>query len=243
VENQDKINEPITVAGALLDRFLELGFYRMMQTVFTTDDCINTQKGEVYDVFWLRILLQPIKNVTQHKIFKKNKDFEVTITKAKFNKEIDDLYERYRLSMNFEAHESIHYFLFGSEKKVVFQTKLIQIRHHGKLIAGGYFDEGKESIAGILNFYDPEYSKYSLGKFLMLVKIQYAQQRGMVYYYPGYIALDTSKFDYKVFPSEEVVEVLVKPEENTWFPFTKIGKQGLERYGFWHNCKITLGFE
>ena len=69
-----------------------------------------------------------------------------------------------------------------------------------------------------MNFYDPQYAKYSLGKFLMLCKIDYDQQTDRAFYYPGYLVVGNTKFDYKLFPCRAATEFY---EDNTgqWLPF------------------------
>jgi hypothetical protein len=52
----------------------------------------------------------------------------------------------------------------------------------------------------------------------MTEKIAFCKTQGIIYYYPGYISADTSRFDYKVFPSEEVVEIYNDVE---WLPYSK----------------------
>jgi arginine-tRNA-protein transferase len=225
---------PLDLTGRNLDLLLEMGYYRMRQTVFTTDEFYDSVKDRFYDCFWLRTRLDLLKDIHKHKIFKLNKRFTFDISPAVYNDEINVLYETYRSSMNFDTHESVFHFLLNSEKKVDFNSKTIQIRDQGKLIAAAYFDEGEKVIMGNMNFYHPDYKKFSLGKFLMLLKIYYAQSKNMHYYYTGYIALENTKFDYKLFPDVNAIEVLIKQNENTWFPYTTIGKESLkEQGGFW----------
>jgi arginine-tRNA-protein transferase len=101
----------------------------------------------------------------------------------------------------------------------VFDTYVVEVRDENKLIAAGIFDNGSQSIAGIMNFYDPAYRKQSLGKFLMLMKINYARQQRKAYYYPGYLVNDYPKFDYKLFPCQSATEVF-DANSGTWFPFS-----------------------
>lgn len=231
-EEQDNI--PLDLTGHNLDLLLQLGYYRMRQNVFTTDEFYDSITERPYDCFWLRTRLDLLKDIRLHKIFKLNKHFTFDIGPAVYSDEINTLYETYRSSMDFDAHESVFHFLLNSEKTVEFNSKTIQIRDQGKLIAAAYFDEGKKVIMGNMNFYHPAYKKFSLGKFLMLLKITYAQSKNMQYYYTGYIALENTKFDYKLFPDVNAIEVLIKQNENTWFPFVSIGKDGLmEQGGFW----------
>jgi hypothetical protein len=65
----------------------------------------------------------------------------------------------------------------------------------------------------------------------MLLKMEYGMERKMTYYYPGYIALKTTVFDYKIFPNSDAMEVLLTDEK--WYPYSKFGKEGLIPYGFY----------
>ena len=98
------------------------------------------------------------------------------------------------------------------------------------LIAFGCFDKGEKSIAGILNAYHPNYKKYSLGKYLILLKLKYCIQNKITYYYTGYIGIGLNYFDYKGFPDENAIQVLLH-EPPTWVPYNKLGKSGLEGLG------------
>jgi arginine-tRNA-protein transferase len=225
---------PLDLTGHNLDLLLELGYYRMRQNVFTTDEFYDSITERPYDCFWLRTRLDKVQDILKHKIFKLNKRFTFDIGPAVYNDEINELYETYRLAMDFDAHESVFHFLLNSDKTVAFNSKTVQIRDQGKLIAAAYFDEGEKVIMGNMNFYHPDYKKFSLGKFMMLLKIHYAQSKQMDFYYTGYIALENTKFDYKLFPNVNAIEVLLKQKENTWFDYTSLGKDGLkEEGGFW----------
>ena len=90
--------------------------------------------------------------------------------------------------------------LLGGAVHNVFNTYIIELRDGERLIAAGVFDRGDRSLAGILNFYDPNYRKHSLGKYLLLLKTDYARRLQLDYYYPGYLVCDYPKFDYKLFP-------------------------------------------
>lgn len=102
----------------------------------------------------------------------------------------------------------------------LFPSKIVEVRHNQKLIAAGIIDMGEKSSAGIVNFYDPEYKKYSLGKSLMIAKIFISGRNGMDYYYPGYIAYNYPKFDYKLFLGKDRAE-LFDPEKQVWVPYSE----------------------
>ena len=107
----------------------------------------------------------------------------------------------------------------GGAVQTVFDSYVIEVRDGEKLIAAGIFDNGDESIAGIMNFYDPEYRRQSPGKYLMLLKTEYARQQQKAYYYPGYIVGNYPKFDYKLFTCQPATEVF-DDLANQWVPFS-----------------------
>jgi arginine-tRNA-protein transferase len=212
---------PDELSGTELDTFLEKGWYRLGQIIFTTD---FIQLNETwYRVFWLRYRLEAIRfGKKQLTLLKANRHFEIQVKSLKITEEMEELFQVYKSNINFEVSPTISNYLFdgsifGSVEQNVFQTEMIEIREKGRLIALGVFDNGDESIAGILNFYHPEYSKYSLGKFLMLLKINLALQAGKTWYYPGYIAYDYTKFDYKLFPGHPGAEIF-DPDSQLWLP-------------------------
>ena len=82
---------------------------------------------------------------------------------------------------------SLEALLLDGASYSIFDTWVVDVRADGQLIAAGIFDQGTRSLAGIVNFYDPDFRKYSLGKYLMLCKLNYAQRQNLAYYYPGYL--------------------------------------------------------
>lgn len=142
--------------------------------------------------------------------------------------ELEELYAIYKTNINFNPSLSVHHWLYGDRPQDVFNTELIEVRDQGRLIAAGITDWGFESIAGIMNFYHPAYKRYSLGKYLMVLKIEEAQKRNLQWYYPGYIAYQRAGFDYKLSVDKNAIEILI-PEMEGWqaFETSLIEKYGL----------------
>jgi arginine-tRNA-protein transferase len=97
------------------------------------------------------------------------------------------------------------------------------------LIAVGIFDKGTTTIAGIMNMYHPAYHSFSLGKYIMLHKIDFARANGIAWYYTGYISTASTRFDYKTFPDMASVEVYL-PVEKKWVPYRFMDKEHLHDY-------------
>jgi arginine-tRNA-protein transferase len=205
--------------GELLDKLLEAGFYRMHQHVFTTDCTILND--EFLSLFWLRTNLAKTQfSKSQLKLQQLNKKFRVEISVLKLTEEVYELFTKYRASINFDHVHQLDDFITEANGINRFYSKQVCIYDQEKLIAFGLFDEGKDSIAGIINIYDPAYKKYSLGKYLMFLKCQYAIAHHFKYYYPGYIAVGYNKFDYKIYPNVEAVEILDSMQA-IWFPYSE----------------------
>jgi leucyl-tRNA---protein transferase len=206
---------PEQLTGEELDLFLSKGWYRMGQSIFTTH--FISLDETTYRVYWLRYDLPgTILSHEAIRIQKLNRAFKICIKPFELTDELESLFQLYKTSIDFEAAQSIQFWLQGDQSGGnVFDTDIVEIRDNEKLIAAGIIDKGNISIAGILNFYHPDYKKYSLGKYLMLIKIQYATRSGMRYYYPGYIVKDYPRFDYKLFVDAQSAEIYL-PETGQW---------------------------
>jgi arginine-tRNA-protein transferase len=173
-------------------------------------------------VHWLRFEVDKVKDRTSHKrIRKRNANFRITI--EDFTEVLPGhaaLHARYRDSIDFDGAWTIEDCLFGDSLalKNVFNTKCISIFDKERLIAIGYFDLGEKSAASILHFFDPEYRNYSLGKFLILLTIDYLCARGYEFYYPGYVVEGVSKMNYKLFLGKEHAQYF-DPDTISWKPF------------------------
>jgi leucyl-tRNA---protein transferase len=204
-----------------LDRLLELGWYRMHQHIFT---CSHVNLGDVYPVHWLRVTLPNVTARQAHsRLRRKNACFTFSITDfdpTTIGDEYKLLHALYRNHIDFDGARSIEDCLLGEDYTglYVFRTKCISIYWEDKLVAGGYFDVGYRSAASILHFYDPAYSRHSLGKYLMLLTVDYLRQAGYQWYYPGYLVQGMPKMDYKLFIDPAATEFF-SIENLSWLKF------------------------
>ena len=213
----NNIHFPDQLTGSELDEYLEKGWYRMGQVIFTTNYIVY--EDLLYRVYWLRYHLPDVTLNRKHRqILKVNERFSVTLQPFQLSAEIETLYNHYKTGVVFDAPESVAHFLYDGGTGDVYDTMSFELRDGGKLIAVGIFDRGKESIAGIMNFYHPDYKKYSPGKFLMLLKLRYAQEQGKKWYYPGYVVAGNTRFDYKLFLGIDVASIFF-PEDNCWMSY------------------------
>ena len=224
------VHIPSALPPQVLDAYLEHGWYRMQQTIFTTD--IILKNDTVIPVFWIRLLMKRYTHSkSSKKILKTCSKFSVTVKEGNITNEAESLYSLYKAAVEFDVSDTVRDYLIGTGEENIYNTKCVEVRDGNTLIAAGYFDEGDKSMAGILNIFHPEYKKYSLGKFLILSKIEYALANNKQYYYPGYISTAISKFDYKLFPGTEHTEVYIR-NTDSWMPWLSVQKEQLEEWLF-----------
>jgi arginyl-tRNA--protein-N-Asp/Glu arginylyltransferase len=206
------------IRGDMLDFYLSQGYYRMIQDLFTCR--FLAVNDEYHTVHWLRLVLPDVRyGSEQRRLLRLNERFSSEIKPLRLTAEIEALYALYRTSITFDAPETVEAFLLAGATHTIFNTTIIEVRDGQQLIAAGIFDSGARTMMGIMNFYDPSYRKHSLGKYLMLLKINYAISQHMTYYYPGYLVHNYPKFDYKLFPclaATEVYDCL----NGLWLPFS-----------------------
>jgi arginine-tRNA-protein transferase len=221
-------NNTLIVTGETLDKYLADGWYRMGQHIFTTDKIFYEEA--YYNVYWLRYNLSKFKYTNKHKKLLQNaKDFQFEITNHIFTEELATLYEKYYHQTNFDASATLQNVLLSCEPnpeitRVEFNSIAITVQLEENTIAAGIMDIGKNTIAGILNFYHPSFKKYSLGKVLVLKKMEFAILQNMQYYYPGYIVPGVDKFNYKTFVGKDCIEVW-DAETKNWVGYKEFFKE------------------
>jgi arginine-tRNA-protein transferase len=182
----------------------------MRQSVFTTHFLEFDRK--VFSALWLRVALKAWS--FDHKFLelkKRNARFRVEIYPADpRGPSADDeaLYQIYRESLSFQPAPTLADLLVGSDSYSEIPTWQIDLFDADSRIASGYFDMGPTAAAGISSFYDPQYRKDSLGKYLIYLKMEFCKERGLRFFYPGYIAPGDLRFDYKRSMGAPVLEYL-----------------------------------
>jgi arginine-tRNA-protein transferase len=191
-----------------LDTYLERGWFRMGQSIFTTN--FLNFKDHFYSAIWLRVILDEYsEDGTAQKLFRQNTGFRIEIGPAKITQEKENLYQRYRQSVAFEPSLSLQSLLMGKEAVTsIFNTFEITLYDKDKLIATGFFDLGSKAGMGITSVYDPAYKKFSLGKYLIYLKMRYCKELNLKYFYPGYFVPGYSFFDYKLNLGKDALEFL-----------------------------------
>lgn len=203
-----EVHTPEKLTGQELDAYLERGWFRMGQTIFTTN--FAHVKDRLLSTIWLRVKLFEYELEPAHtKLLKRNVQFKTSIQPVYVTEEKEALYSRYRDSLSFVVSESLRQLLFGKcDKPTIYTTYEVTLYDQDKLIACGFFDLGGNSAQGIVSFYDPEYKKYSLGKHLIYSKMQFCKKIGLKYFYPGYFVPGNPYFDYKLSIARQALQFL-----------------------------------
>jgi arginine-tRNA-protein transferase len=209
---------PESVLPEELDVYLANGWFRMAQTIFTTQFLCFQNK--LYNAIWLRVdLNQWSSDSAQQKILKRNSRFSVEVRKATYSDQHSQLFQTYKKGVTFDGSSSLHQLLFGQSSKSIYNTREVNVYDGGSLIACGIFDIGGESAAGISCFYNHDYKKFSLGKFLIYSKMHFCKALGIRYFYPGYFVPGYKSFDYKLEIGKAALHFWDLPAQ-AWKPIT-----------------------
>lgn len=190
------------IEGQCLEYYLTRGWFRRDEYVFTTDE-------EHFDdgfrkVHWIRYDLEKI-NLTREarKILKLNSKFSCRKTGPGVTAEREELFTAYKTIVDYYDGMSLEDALRGD---YLFASATIEVHFNKQLIGAAHFDFGNECVAGIRNYYHPDYKHLSLGKYLLLQQILWALHTGKRYFYPGYIVDGYPNMNYKLFACKKSVE-------------------------------------
>ena len=191
---------PEQLAPEDLDDYLARGWYRMGQTIFTTHFlCFG---DHFYSSIWVRLpLLNHELTKRQRKLMRRNAElFHTEVRPASITREKERLFQRYKNNFPGTLAPSLRNSLLDGEDYNIYTTFEVAIteRRTHKLVGLSFFDIGENSAASISGIYDPDYQKYSLGFYTMLLEMEYCMQQRMHYYYPGYVVPGYPRFDYKL---------------------------------------------
>ena len=214
-----EMHHPKRIEPKTLDRYLEQGWYRMVQSIFTCRFVM--MGGDLHSALWTRLDLSDYRfRKSLRKLMRRNaRQFEITCEPATLDAESEALFQRYRTSFRGELSESLRDSLYGDSGRAVYNTWRFSIRDGGRLVALSFFDLGQDSMLSVMGIYDPDYSQHSLGFTTMLLEIEYGIKAGLRYFYPGYVSPGYPVFDYKLRVGN--VE-WYEPEQDRWLPWSDV---------------------
>lgn len=213
------IEEPNSMKGDTLDEYHNKGWFRLRHKIDKGSHFVNVEDISLLKVIELRYDVDEIVEHRSHKRMRMmNRKFRVEHSQT-FEVTPADLvlYLNYCHYIDFDTYDDIEDVLTGNGKLDIFDTRCIRIFDEDELIALGLYDVGTNSIASIMNCYDPNYAIYSLGKYIMLLITDMMRYKEMKYYYPGYLMVGNPTFDYKLFIGKEAAYYL--NSESHWERF------------------------
>jgi arginine-tRNA-protein transferase len=187
------INCPSLLNSALVERgWRRFGLYFSRPNCKGCKECVN-----------LRIDAKNFEfSHSAKRIFKKNRNTKMVICEPSLTRKHLELYEKYHKFMSgkkgwkyYELTPKSYFELhvagcgkFGKE---------ILYFHENKMIAVDLVDFTDNGISSIYFFYDPDYSKLSLGKYSIYQQILMAQSQNLDWIYLGYYVKECPSLMYK----------------------------------------------
>lgn len=179
-----------------LDRLLAEG-WRHFGTTFFRYSLIEVQ-GKLRRVIPLRIRLGEFHlSNSQRRIRARNRDLELRIGPTMISPTVEFLFHQHKTRFADNIPDSIYDFLSEQPATVPCQNHQLSLYLEDRLLAASFLDLGATAASAVYAIFDPVESRRSLGIELILAGVEYAQARGMVYYYPGYAYRGPSIYDYK----------------------------------------------
>ena len=136
---------------------------------------------------------------SQSRTWKRNKDLQVRKLPAEYNPEHFELYQRYLASrhpgagMDNPTQDSYMEFLTAPWS----ETYFYEMRRKGELVCIAVVDHMKDAMSAVYTFFDPNFAKYSLGKYSILYEIRDTKRLGLKWLYLGYWVKGCAKMEYK----------------------------------------------
>jgi len=140
-----------------------------------------------------------IPSRNQLRTIKKNRKLTINRMPAEFDQEHFTLYKRYLASrhkgggMDDPTRENYIEFLIASWT----ETYFYEMRDADRLVCVAVVDYMDDALSAVYTFFDPEYAKYSLGKFSIIFEIEEARRSGRKWLYLGYWIEGCDKMEYK----------------------------------------------
>lgn len=166
--------------------------------------------------------------------------YSVTMEPCTYTDEKFEVFKKYQMQVHLEKEEEItkkgfsrflcNSPLFNEDKGIKYGSYHQMYRFQGRLVAVGVLDLLPHGVSSVYLFYDPDMSKFSLGRISACREIWLALECGYRYYYMGYYIHTCPKMKYKATYSPSY---LLNPGTNKWIPienFTSLWNTGAPKY-------------
>ena len=166
---------------------------------------------------------------SQRKSIKRNRDTEIIIQQPSLTQAHIDLYNKYHnfkhkkdnwSHRNISPREYRENFVEGAHN---FGKEVLYLKDN-RIIGVDLIDVLDDGISSIYFYYDPDYSKLSLGTYSLLYQIELAKVLGLPWIYLGYWVNGCKAFAYKPkFQPQEILEEFPRVDRiANWRPFRNI---------------------
>ena len=177
--------------------------------------------GEEMRIIPLRIVLNEFKlSKSQEKIYRRNqKKFTYTVEKTTIDADLINLFDLHKKKFTHNPPPSLAYYIgennHGEHEQYV-KNLTFRVFDDERLVAASFLDCGKKSVSALYAATHPDYDKYSLGIYTILLETEYALRNDFKFYYLGYAHEKASFYDYKkqFFGTEQFIL-----GKNAWKPF------------------------
>jgi len=190
--------EPELLTPAELDDYLARGWYRVGHGLITTHLLLWGE--ELRSTLWTRLDVRGHRfKASIRKLMARNgRRFEVRVGTMVIDDRREQLYARYLEKVRGERVECLADVVGGERGQALFDTREVSVWSEDRLVAFSWYDLGEVSVQSLIGVYDPEFSKYSLGLYTMLLEIVQTAELGKQFHYSGYVLAEPSSMDYKL---------------------------------------------
>ncbi|MDG2425894.1 MAG: GNAT family N-acetyltransferase [Flavobacteriales bacterium] len=192
---------PKKLAPHRYDSYLASGWFRGSVMLYKVDLlCVDSG---VFGVVNIRLNLDQheLKKSQRKRMARADRKFTTTVKPCVLDAIGDAqeaLYDQQKHRFQGFVHGTLREYLASGFPHTVFDTYELCVYDGERLAAVSYFDFGDRSMASLIGLQDPAYQTHGLGIYTMLCEIEFGKQRGMRWYYPGYVFDEPSPFDYKL---------------------------------------------
>ena len=152
----------------------------------------------------LRIDVQRFEfSKSARKILKNNSDTKIIIRKPSVSNEHLNLYEKYHRFMqvkkgwDYYSVNSDSYYDLYVKGFSTFGREILYIREN-KLVGVDLVDFLDDGLSAIYFYYDPDFSKFSLGNYSIYKQIEMAKHKELKWIYLGYYVKECDSLNYKI---------------------------------------------
>lgn len=167
------------------------------------------------------------------RVQRKNRPFRVTVTDPfRLTPSLEVLARKYLVSCGFRSERLVQEVLpIWRGQSPYYDAVALEVFDGETPVSGGIFYRGLDSVASVFHFFDYTYARYSPGKYLILLTLEWMKAHGLRWYYPGYVVARNPRFDYKLFLGADQAAAFAPTEEryldpayrfdtdNPWIPF------------------------